>query len=373
MATSLIVALAIIVVLLLLFWPSSDHISIGEESWTMPGGNPAHTFYLPFAPRGPLKEKWSTRLEAQLAGSPAVAGDRVYVCCDNGYLYCLELDTGRPAWMYDAGSGVTSMPAVFEDGVLLGTVDGRVLAVGPHGDLKWELEVGGAVPSTPIPDKDSVYFGSSDGHLYCVSSLDGSQRWDFDAGSAVEQSPCLFEEQVFAVSYEGDLFALDAADGGLNWTFRSQGIPVVFPAADNGRVFLATEFMIYCSDAQSGKLLWEYSPGPNVISNLAVRGSQLVSVYGVPGGKGEALSLDNRTGDLLWNVNWGEAPQWTWIFASNEDVYVAGPSYLRALKVEDGTPAFDYALQGAIAKTLTVTERYLLVGTANRKVYCLEE
>ena len=370
---ALVLALAVVLAPLLLFWPSSEKIVIGEGSWTMPGGGPAHLSYLPFAPRGPLRERWNTRLEGALAGPPAVAGERIYASCENGFLYSLDLESGRPVWRFDAGSELTSMPAVSEAGVFLGTREGKVLCVGPGGELNWELEVGGAVISTPIPEGNRVYFGSSDRNVYCVDADSGSTLWSFQAEGPVEISPCLYEGQVYAASFEGDLFALDTRDGRLVWTYHSQGVPVVFPAADDGRVFLATEFGLHCLDAQSGKLLWEHATGPTVISNLAIRGNQLIAVRGGTGTESQTLSLDVRTGDLLWEAPSGYTTDRTELFASNEDVYLCGIDYVRALAVESGAPSLESELRGVLPQTLTVTEGYMLAGTDARKVYCLEK
>jgi len=370
---ALVLALTVVLTPLLLFWPASEDIVISEGSWTMPGGGPAHLSYLPFAPQGPLKERWSTRLEGVLAGPPAVAGERVYACCENGFLYSLDLQSGSPVWRFDAGGGVASMPAVSEEGIFLGTLDGRVLSVDPEGELNWELEVGGPVISTPIPEGGRVYFGSSDDYVYCVDAGDGSMLWDFEAEGPVEVSPCLYEGQVFGASYEGDLFALDAKDGRLLWTFRSQGVPVVFPAASDGKVFLASEFEVHCIDAQSGMVLWEYATGPTVISNLAVRGNQLVVVRGGSGEESKTISLETRTGDLLWEAVSGETTGRTPLFATNEDVYLCGIDHLRALAVESGIPSLEIDLRGVLPGTLTMTESYVLAGTDARKVYCFEE
>jgi outer membrane protein assembly factor BamB len=265
------------------------------------------------------------------------------------------------------------MPAVFEGGVLIATVDGRVLCVNARGDLDWEVEVGGAVLSTPIPENGRVYFGSSDKYLYCVDAGSGSRIWSFEAEGPVEISPCIFEGQVFCASYEGELFALDARDGRLLWTFHSKEVPAVFPSADSGKVFLAVELELYCLDAQSGKSLWEYSTGPSVISNLAVRGNQVVVVRGGMGEISNTISLDARTGDLLWNVSSGETSAWTWLFASNQDVYLCGPDHLGALAVESGTPSMESELRGILPETLTLTENLVFAGTDARKVYCFEE
>lgn len=373
--TALVIALGLAMVLtsLFLLWPSSEEIVIDEASWAMPGGGPAHLSYLPFAPKTSLHERWSTRLEGELAGPPALAGKRVYVSCSNGFLYCLDLENGRPVWRFDTASSITSMPAVCEKGIFIGTLDGRVHCVGPDGQYRWTIEVGGAVASTPIPDGDRVFFGSSDGSVYCVDAGDGSMIWSFEAEGPVEVSPCIYGGQVFGASYEGDLFALDEKDGTLMWTYRSLGVPVVFPVADDGRVFLATEYELHCADAQSGKSLWGYSVGPTVISNLAIRGPQLIFVRGGNNAVSDTISLDVRTGDLLWDTVSGDTTGKTTLFATNEDVYICGIDFLRAMSTESGAPSMESELRGVLPETVTVTESYVLAGTDARKVYCLQE
>ena len=369
------ITLALVVILtpLLLFWPSHEQIVVDEGSWTMPGGGPAHLSYLPFAPRGPLVERWNTRLEGQLAGPPAVAGGRVYVSCENGFVYCLDLDSGKPVWRFDAESGLASMPGVSEAGVFLGTLDGRVVSISPEGELNWEVGVGGTVNATPIPEGDRLFFGSSDRHVYCVDAGDGSILWSFEAQGPIETAPCVDAGQVYAVSYEGDLFALDARDGRLLWTYRTEGVPVACPATTDGKVFLANEFELHCADAQSGKVLWKYTTASTIISNLAVRGNQLLVVYGTPGNDASMMSLDDRTGDLLWQTSAGIAADWTSLYATNQDAYYCGVDGLHAMAVESGIPSLERELGGILPEGLTITESNVLAGSEARKVYCYGE
>ncbi|MDI6830494.1 MAG: PQQ-binding-like beta-propeller repeat protein [Actinomycetota bacterium] len=364
---------ALAVILPLTLRSEGERTAPGAGDWPMPGGNPAHLSYLPLAPEGRLRELWSTRLEDEPAGPPAVAAGRVYAACRRGLLYCLDLETGRPLWRHDAEGGVSCMPAVCERGILVATSDGRVRLVSSGGKPVWEAEVGGSVPSTPIPEGDGVYFGSVDAHLYCLDMASGKKRWSFGAAGPVEVSPCVYEGQVFGVSYEGDLFALESGSGRLVWTFQSHAVPVACPAADGGRVFLATEFEIFCLDAQSGKLLWEYETGPTVISDLALRGSQVLVVIGGEGLLSSTLALDARTGDRLWDAASGETSARTRLYASNKDAYLCGRDQLRALSVDSGTPSFDLELPGVLPQTLTLTEERLLIGAQNRKVYCYGE
>jgi len=370
LAASLVVALAAAVSLLLFFLLPKEKIAIGEGNWPLPGGNAFHSAYLPSAPTTPLNEKWDTRLEGKLVGQAAVSADRVYAPCEGGFLYCLELESGRPVWRYDAGGQITSMPGLCEDGILLGTSDGRVIKVGPSGDLKWQVEVGGAVRSTPEPAGGKVYFGSTDSHFYCVSLKDGSPLWSFSADAPVDLSPCVYEDQVFGVSSEGQLFALDSKDGRLNWTFLSQRIPAVFPCADNGKIFLATEFSVHCLDSQSGKILWQHETGPSIVANLAIRGNQIIAARGGSTQEITLISLDSRTGDPLWNQSWGGSVDSTCLISTNQDVYFAAPAHILAVTVDAGTPSLDRQLEGIISKSLTMTRNLIFVGADNHKLYC---
>jgi outer membrane protein assembly factor BamB len=173
---------------------------------------------------------------------------------------------------------------------------------------------------------------------------------------------------------EGELFALDAEGGRLIWTYRTTGIPASYPSAGDGKVFLASEFELHCADVQSGKVLWTYEIGPTVISNLAIRGNQLVAVKGGGyGAESNAVSLDTRTGDLLWEASAVAAAGRAALTATNEDIYLCGIDSLSAFTVDSGIPSMEMKVDGIMPETLTVTEDFMLVGSDSRKVYCFEE
>lgn len=368
-----VAVVALIVASLFFARRSREKITLGEADWAMPGGNPSHTSFLSFAPRDNLHELWGTRLEGELAGPPAIAGDRVYVSCRNGFLYCLELETGRPVWRYEAGSGMTSMPAVCEQGIIAGTVDGKVICLDAGGKLAWKVDVGGAVVSTPVPQGSRIYFGSRDGYLYCVEARNGKRKWSFQAEGPIEVSPCVYEGQVFGISLNGDLFALRAEDGRLAWTYLCEEAPAAFPVADEGRIYQATETTLHCADVQSGKRLWTSLVGSRIVSNPALRGNQVQVVQGWEGQPSTIIAMDARTGDPLWKAFSGDTSGWTWLFSSTRDVYLAGPGQLRALLAESGAISLKRDINGALSETLTISRDRILVGTESRKVFCFSE
>ena len=63
---------------------------------------------------------------AAVDSSPVVAGKRVFVGCDNGRLYCLDLPSGRKVWQYALGSAIAASPALGSDRLVIAASSGTV-------------------------------------------------------------------------------------------------------------------------------------------------------------------------------------------------------------------------------------------------------
>ncbi len=89
----------------------------------------------------------------------AIAGDLLYAADLSGFLYCLELKTGKRLWRYDLASAVWGSPYVVDGKVMIGTEDGdlHVLRHGP--DLK-PISVNGmenSMYTTPVAANGTLY------------------------------------------------------------------------------------------------------------------------------------------------------------------------------------------------------------------------
>jgi outer membrane protein assembly factor BamB len=59
-----------------------------------------------------------------------IAGGRVYVGSSDGRLYVLDLLTGKKLFDFDAGSGITTSPAIAAGRIVIGSQDGIIYALG---------------------------------------------------------------------------------------------------------------------------------------------------------------------------------------------------------------------------------------------------
>lgn len=370
-------ALALVLALLLsagavvglLVYIKASAFSIATGDWPMEGKDQAHRAYLEAGPQRPLQEVWNVRLQEELAAPPAVAGNRLFIGGKQGLLYCLDAGNGRPLWQFDAGSEILSTPSLQGERVYVGTGGGDVYALDISGKEIWRREVGDSVKASPLPVEDRLYVGSQDSYFYCLDIETGEINWKFKTGGPVEIIPCAAEGYAFCLSQDGRLYALKGKSGELVWEFPSNGFFVVTAGAEAGRLFVLTEFEIYCLDTQTGREIWKQASNVYYRSNLALRGNQVIAAQGDVEESTTISARDTRTGDALWKAEAGGAER-TCIVASNKEVYIATSEGIFSYGADSGMLLLEQQLRGILPHTLTVTSDAIYVATENFKVYC---
>jgi polyvinyl alcohol dehydrogenase (cytochrome) len=154
-----------------------------------------------------LKLKWAFGFPGASAvyGQPTVAGGRLFMGADTGYVYALDPTSGCVHWSFQAQAGVRS-----------------AVTVGP-------VESSARV---------AAYFGDMKGHVYAVDANTGEQIWkvstDEHALTRISAAPVLFRNRLFVsvgsfeegaatssrypcCTFRGSVVALDTATGRQIW------------------------------------------------------------------------------------------------------------------------------------------------------------
>lgn len=339
---------------------ATTHAPFGEVWWTAKAPDSAGVAASPVAKGGlvviaDLKgvvraldtrsgtEAWRAKMPTGVEGTPAIAGEHVYVVDTAGNLKSFGLHTG--ALEATASTGPTRGSIAEHEGKLfIGNEAGEVRAFLSDLSPLWTFKVSDVkAVTTPATNKTAascagplsvqpvrgrpavfdglVYFGSLNHYILAVDEAGrGDQKthavWAFQAGDLVDSSPAVVStataDLVVVGSYDGTVYAfaahqdgegLDPCRGGLAvpaWTFAvtssTSAAGTVQPsrvhssaAGDGERVYVGTNAGdLYALSATSGDKAWSTRIGgpydgvassPAVGNGTVVVGSDNAHVY----------------------------------------------------------------------------------------------
>jgi outer membrane protein assembly factor BamB len=272
--------------------------------------------------------QWKFHTGGLIISSPVIANGSVYVGSTDGYLYAVDVDSGRLKWKFETKARVVSSPAVAGGLVYFSSYDGWFYAVNAaDGKPKWKFNNGaerryaakhihGALPagetmpdpfdcylSSPAVWNGAVYFGSGDSNIYALNAGTGELKWKFHTGDVVHASPAISGGTLFVGSWDSYFYAIDATSGKELWRFKTGedpdihnqvGIQSSAAVADGVVYFGCRDSNLYALDAMTGKKRWSFSTKPSwVISSPAILNGK---VYFATSDSALFYGLDAATG-----------------------------------------------------------------------------
>jgi eukaryotic-like serine/threonine-protein kinase len=146
-----------------------------------------------------------------ILGAPVIADHSIIFGARDGYLYSLDIATGKTNWTVDHEvSWIISTVAVRDSLLVTGTSDGRFIqAVNVYtGKEVWKLHTQQANWSSPLIVNDKVYEGSYDGQLFCLDLHTGRRISQYLTDEMILSSPVVSDPLLFIGSDDGFLYAL---------------------------------------------------------------------------------------------------------------------------------------------------------------------
>ena len=168
-----------------------------------------------------LQKRWVYPVEGNLepiVGGLTVALGKVYFGCSDGKVYALDAATGNWEWEFETGDKIWSTPAIEGDTLFVASFDNKLYALNAtNGEERWEkpFETEGAIVSTPLVYNNTIYLGSFDRHIYAVDAIDGSLKWksEVEAGNWFWAKPIAYNNVIYAPCLDGRVYILDAENG----------------------------------------------------------------------------------------------------------------------------------------------------------------
>jgi outer membrane protein assembly factor BamB len=270
-----------------------------------------------------------------IVSTPLIDGDRVYVGVSHaagldvfGIFYCLERDTGKIVWQFDAQQElkqIFSSPCIADGKLYFGEGlhterQSKVYCVdAATGKEVWRYQTQSHTESSPCVGDGKVFFGAGDDGVLCCNAATGDKLWQFQPGLHVDASPTVVGKRLYAGSgisrthKTTAMFCLDIDTGKPVWSVNAE-LPVwssptivgehAFYGLGNGQYGMSAEKpagAVMCVEVATGKRIWE-RPVPD-----GVLDKPLVDERHVYVGSRDAqfYCLDRADGRVVWKRDMG--------------------------------------------------------------------
>ncbi|WP_314222275.1 serine/threonine-protein kinase [Streptomyces zaehneri] len=361
--------------------PVAEPGLVANWSRPRPGVNGADTT-VP-APQGAPSETpagwrpWRFRMSNDVWGTPAVAGDLVYVTSFE--VHALDVATGRRrfktrdvAWSMAVADGRVHA----SDGPTLFALDAR-----EGGDL-WRLSTDAWVYSLKA-DRGTVVTGTRGGGVQAWEASAGQKLWEITGCQtdfeSPEAGPVLHEGTVY-VWQDARLRALDARTGEERWSYpvgdtaSCGGVPVRVTPAPDGYVYLSAGTRVLAVDVASGMVRWHFEapavflspptfvPGPAVTGGGVYLADYLGTVY----------AIDATDGRDRWRIATEARASVDPVLVAAGHVHVGSGKGLYTLDAVTGTPKWRFQAGGDIVGAPAVAEGRIHFGSTDHLLYTLK-
>jgi len=247
-----------------------------SSDWPQFMADPQHTGYSPGTSPDHMIIDWTYKTGGPVYSSAAVVNNKLYIGCEDRFLYCLDANTGALLWKFEAGRSIGSSPAVVDGKVYFGSVDHYVYCLNADsGSLIWKFQTNGMVWSSPTLINGKVYINSMDKNTYCLNASTGASIWNFtnrgitnsaqlgvanlSAGSAYySSSPAIAGDWCYVASFDRYVYGLNATTGVKIWDFKQNATTWdSSPMYSDGRVFVGSDSYDYIAlNATTGVKIW---------------------------------------------------------------------------------------------------------------------
>jgi outer membrane protein assembly factor BamB len=246
-------------------------------------------------------------------GTPALAGELVYIAGYNGRIYAYNADNLAVRWVFPREGYLSPIVGgIVTDGdrLYFGGSDGWVYALDAvTGDKLWTFKTDAKIWGTPAVlqqtalnmssnetrSENTVFIGSFDKKIYALNALDGSKKWEFATEGSIIATPLVFNNTVYIGSCDRNLYALKAHDGSLIWKISGKNFFWAQPAVVDGTIYAGClDGHVYVLDASSGAQKNDYDLKSQIASTPVAVNDFVV----VASRKGVIYSINTQTGEL---------------------------------------------------------------------------
>ncbi len=236
---------------------------------------------------------WEKKLAEKISGDFGQSQGKVFVATQDGNVLALDASTGDEAWRFKSESAIQSGPVVWNQQIIFGTIDGRLLFLSPDGRRLAALKTGAGVRGPLFIDSNRLFFSLEDNTFNSLNLTSRKRRWKIGTGGFVTAPPAADDRRIYFLNSNSALFCLDKRGGEILW-WRPVPSPSYFRPEMCGEEILVTTLssLLLGFYKKTGEKSGTHDAGQEIKSNPLVLDSGLVlDLYDGEAGQGILVFL----------------------------------------------------------------------------------
>tara|TARA_B100000029_G_scaffold47104_1_gene43257 strand:+ start:4585 stop:5934 length:1350 start_codon:yes stop_codon:yes gene_type:complete len=184
----------------------------------------------------------------------SIKKNNIYVADNIGFIYSINLNTGKPIWIKNHGVPFKSFIKIFKNNIFLINQDNRLLTFNTtDGSIVWDLRtVKSFIKSyfflqPAITKNDDIVSLNSSGDLFKINGENGNIYWSVNVAESLfthatdffKSSAIVIDENDVIFSTESKFFSYNLENGKRNWEkdLGTTGNPII----DGSNIFFITD------------------------------------------------------------------------------------------------------------------------------------
>ncbi|MBL8819644.1 MAG: PQQ-binding-like beta-propeller repeat protein [Planctomyces sp.] len=363
--------------------PSATAASLMENprtSWPSFRGTPDQRGIAGCSLAANPQPKWEVKSKDGWVGTATIAGNHVYAPALEGYIYCLDRETGRELWKYrsiesvdpkEFAPGFKAAPLITDGIIYAGDEDGVMHAIKrDSGALAWKFATGAEIAGCVAQYEDRLLLASHDAFLYCLS-MSGEEVWKFQTNDRINCSPAIIDHFTFLAGCDEHLRIIDVVEGKEVRDIPLESFLIASPAIVGDYLYVGTHTGDVVSvNWKTGDIQWRYKNDRAMPFHAsAAVTDQLVLV----GGHDKTMHAINRaTGEGIWTFATKARIESSAVVAGDRVFFGSGDGNLYGLLLENGQEVWKFNGGKPFNAGLAVGEGCLVIGedTQNGRLRC---
>lgn len=237
--------------------------------------------------------------------APLVTAAYVYVGDEDGFLHAIDRLTGKKRWIFATSAEIAGGVAAFQDQLLLASHDAYLYSLAKDGQEQWKFETNDRINCSPGIAEHFTFVSGCDEHLRVIDLTSRKEVRDIAMESFLIASPAIFEDMLYVGTHAGDVAGVNWKTGQVVWRYHGdRDMPVHASAAVTDKLVLVGghDKNMHAIDRVSGTGRWTFPTKARIECSAAVVDERVF--FG--SGDGNIYGISLTDGKEVWKFNAGK-------------------------------------------------------------------